>query len=40
MFAFVAVHWGEEVAGDLAKTLEYKRHTDSSVDPFAELYGL
>ncbi|VDC06216.1 unnamed protein product [Peniophora sp. CBMAI 1063] len=40
MFAFVAAHWGEEVAQDLSKILEYERHTDSSWDPFAEIHGL
>ena len=40
MFAFVATHWGEDVAKDLAKTLEYERHEDPSWDPFADMYGL
>ena len=40
MFAFVATYWGEDVAKDLAKTLEYERHEDPSWDPFADMYGL
>lgn len=40
MFAFVAAHWGEDIAKDLANTLEYERHTDPSWDPFAKVYGL
>ncbi|VDB90064.1 unnamed protein product [Peniophora sp. CBMAI 1063] len=39
MFAFVAVHWGEEVAKGLANSLEYERHTDPSWDPFAEIFA-
>ncbi|KAJ5712754.1 class I glutamine amidotransferase-like protein [Penicillium malachiteum] len=31
---------GEEVANEISERLEYTRQTDSSVDAFAELYGL
>ncbi|KAG5636623.1 hypothetical protein H0H81_007391 [Sphagnurus paluster] len=39
-FAFIAEVWGNQTAVDLANVLEYERHTNSSWDPFAELYGL
>ncbi|KAI0883735.1 class I glutamine amidotransferase-like protein [Annulohypoxylon maeteangense] len=36
MYAFVAEHFGEEVAGDLADVAEYVRNTDPDNDPFAK----
>ncbi|KAJ5081658.1 hypothetical protein NUU61_009922 [Penicillium alfredii] len=41
----VALAWveevlGSEVARNVMRRMEYTRHTDAAVDPFAELYGL
>ncbi|KAG2018776.1 hypothetical protein CC2G_008167 [Coprinopsis cinerea AmutBmut pab1-1] len=38
IFAFIEKVYGEPVAKLLANWLEYERHTDSTWDPFAELY--
>ncbi|RDB18457.1 Isonitrile hydratase [Hypsizygus marmoreus] len=40
VFGFIAEVYGEQTAERLANHLEYKRHTDPSWDPFAELHGL
>lgn len=39
-FAFVKHLYGSEIADGLANSLEYERHLDSSLDPFAELWGV
>ncbi|PYH92654.1 class I glutamine amidotransferase-like protein [Aspergillus ellipticus CBS 707.79] len=38
--AWIGEVFGEAFAQRLADEMEHTRHTDSSVDPFAELYGL
>ncbi|KDQ31674.1 hypothetical protein PLEOSDRAFT_1035376 [Pleurotus ostreatus PC15] len=38
--AFVEEIYGEELATDVANSMEYERHTNATWDPFAELYGL
>jgi transcriptional regulator GlxA family with amidase domain len=40
IFAFMAEVYGKEVADEIAVTLEYDRHQDSTWDPFAEIHGL
>jgi len=39
-FAFIADVYGKGAADKVADALEYERHTDSSWDPYAELYNL
>ncbi|KAG5641819.1 hypothetical protein DXG03_004161 [Asterophora parasitica] len=39
-FAFIAKVYGQKAADDVANILEYERHTDSTWDPYAELYNL
>jgi len=40
IFAWIGEVYGKETAAELANVLEYDRHTDSSWDPFADLYNL
>ncbi|KAF8075227.1 class I glutamine amidotransferase-like protein [Lyophyllum atratum] len=40
IFAFITDVYGKEAADMVADSLEYERHTDSSWDPYAELYNL
>ncbi|KAH8810554.1 class I glutamine amidotransferase-like protein [Flagelloscypha sp. PMI_526] len=37
-FAFIGEMYGESIAQEIADHLEYERHTDSSWDPYADLY--
>jgi transcriptional regulator GlxA family with amidase domain len=39
MFAFVADQYGEEVAERISIRSEYRRHKDSTDDPFAKYAG-
>lgn len=39
-FAFVKSIHGQNVADDLANSLEYERHEDSSWDPYAKIWGV
>ncbi|KAF3388999.1 Isonitrile hydratase [Penicillium rolfsii] len=38
--AWIGEVYGEEKAREIANWIEYSRHEDPEVDPFAELYGL
>lgn len=38
--AWIGEVFGKEKADGIADWIEYTRHEDASVDPFAELYGL
>ncbi|EEB95292.1 hypothetical protein MPER_05757 [Moniliophthora perniciosa FA553] len=38
--AFIEEVYGAKVADDVARVMEYERHTDSTRDPFAEKYNL
>jgi transcriptional regulator GlxA family with amidase domain len=40
VFAFVSYAWGEDIAGPLADSIEYERHTNSSWDPFAKIFNV
>ena len=37
--AFLEAIYGNETAMTIANTMEYERHTNSTDDPFAALYG-
>lgn len=39
-FAFVKYLYGKQIADELAVTLEYERHEDSTYDPFAVSLGV
>ncbi|MCJ1383459.1 hypothetical protein MMC17_006573 [Xylographa soralifera] len=39
-FAWMGDVWGQEVAKDVSVKMEYTRWTDSTRDPFADVYGL
>ena len=38
--AVIARTLGREVSENVARMMEYEWHTDASVDPFAEVFGL
>ncbi|KAL7267414.1 hypothetical protein RUND412_010002 [Rhizina undulata] len=38
-FAFVKYLYGDEIATNIANTLEYERHQDPSWDPFADIWN-
>jgi transcriptional regulator GlxA family with amidase domain len=40
IFAWVKNIYGQKVADDLANSIEYERHEDSSWDPYAAIWGV